>query len=95
MMLGAKKPIMFVGPAGSGKTQVVKGRLSAMNSDEMLYQTINFNYFTDVITFQKTLESTLEKKAGINYAPPGTKKLVYFIDDMNMPKLDKYDTASH
>ena len=93
MMLKARKPIMFVGPAGSGKTQVVKGRLGALNPEESLFQTINFNYFTDVITFQKTLESTLEKKAGINYAPPGTKKLVYFIDDMNMPKLDKYDTA--
>ena len=43
--------------------------------------------------FQKTLESKLEKKAGINFGPPGTKKLVYFVDDLNMPKLDLYETA--
>ncbi len=39
------------------------------------------------------LESPLEKKAGINYGPPGTKQLIYFVDDLNMPKLDLYETA--
>ena len=54
---------------------------------------INFNYFTDVLSFQKILESQLEKKAGVNYGPPGQNKLIYFVDDLNMPKLDPYDTA--
>jgi dynein heavy chain len=39
------------------------------------------------------LESPLEKKAGVNYGPPGTKTLIYFVDDLNMPKLDPYETA--
>jgi dynein heavy chain len=39
------------------------------------------------------LEGPLEKKAGINYGPPGTKTLIYFVDDLNMPKLDAYETA--
>ena len=39
------------------------------------------------------MESPLEKKAGVKYGPPGTKQLIYFIDDLNMPKLDPYDTA--
>jgi dynein heavy chain len=39
------------------------------------------------------LESPLEKKAGVNYGPPGTKQLIYFVDDLNMPKLDPYETA--
>lgn len=42
---------------------------------------------------RKLLESKLEKKAGINYGPPGTKSLIYFVDDLNMPQLDKYETA--
>ncbi len=33
-------------------------------------------------------------KAGKNFAPPGTKKLVYFVDDLNMPQLDPYNTQS-
>ena len=32
--------------------------------------------------------------AGVRYGPPGTKRLVYFVDDMNMPFVDKYDTQS-
>lgn len=41
----------------------------------------------------QVLESPLEKKAGINYGPPGTRRLVYFVDDLNMPRLDAYETA--
>lgn len=81
-----------VAGAGVGKTQLVKGKLAVI-SDEQLSLTISFNYFTDVCTFQKCLESALEKKAGVKYGPPGTKQLIYFIDDINMPKLDPYETA--
>lgn len=40
------------------------------------------------------LEQPLEKKAGVRYGPPGSKKMVFFVDDMNMPFVDKYDTQS-
>ena len=30
----------------------------------------------------------------MRFGPPGNKKLVYFVDDMNMPSVDKYDTQS-
>lgn len=42
---------------------------------------------------QKVLEKHLEKKAGRNYGPTGTKLLIYFIDDMNMPEVDMYGTV--
>ena len=32
--------------------------------------------------------------AGVRYGPPGLKHMVYFVDDMNMPFVDKYDTQS-
>ena len=92
MMLELKAPIMFVGPAGTGKTALVKGKL-ASQPEGIMSMNINFNYFTDVLSFQKILESQLEKKAGVNYGPPGQNKLIYFVDDLNMPKLDAYDTA--
>lgn len=38
---------------------------------------------------QSILEKPLEKKAGRNYGPPGSKKIVYFIDDMNMPEVTR------
>lgn len=39
------------------------------------------------------LEKHLEKKAGRNFAPYGTKKLIYFVDDLNMPEVDAYGTV--
>lgn len=39
------------------------------------------------------LEKKLEKKAGHNYGPAGNKKLTYFIDDLNMPEVDRYGTV--
>ncbi|XP_076777043.1 dynein axonemal heavy chain 11 isoform X7 [Arvicanthis niloticus] len=43
--------------------------------------------------YRGILEKPLEKKAGRNYGPRGNKKLVYFIDDLNMPEVDLYGTV--
>ena len=32
--------------------------------------------------------------SGMRFGPPGSKKLIYYVDDMNMPYVDKYDTQS-
>jgi dynein heavy chain len=56
---------------------------------------LNINYFTNANSLQKILEAPLEKKAGKNFGPPGNKKLIYFVDDLNMAALDKYGTASN
>jgi dynein heavy chain len=45
LMVDLRKPIMFVGGAGVGKTQLVKGKLGSL-SEEVLSLCISFNYFT-------------------------------------------------
>jgi hypothetical protein len=52
MMIELHKPIMFVGGAGVGKTQLVKGKLATL-PDGMMSLSISLNYFTDVASFQK------------------------------------------
>ena len=59
-----------------------------------MQQIINFNFYTDSTLLQSILEQLLEKKAGRTYAPPGKFKMIYFIDDMNMPELDSYNTQT-
>jgi len=93
-MMKLRVPILFVGLSGCGKTAVIKGTLKKLDPEERFFVTVNFNYFTDARMLQNVLEGPLEKKAGKNYGPPGQKKLVYFVDDLNMPKLDVYNTQT-
>ncbi|KAI8853660.1 dynein heavy chain and region D6 of dynein motor-domain-containing protein [Chytridium lagenaria] len=62
--------------------------------EDRLIVNVPFNFYTTAWSLQSVLEKPLEKKAGRNYGPPGTKKLIYFLDDLNMPEVDKYGTAS-
>jgi dynein heavy chain len=93
VLVKLRRPAMLVGLTGAGKTQLALGKLKEL-PDEYMYLPINFNYYTDAIAFQKVLEGVLEKKAGRNYGPPGTKRLVYFVDDLNLPQLDQYGTQT-
>ncbi|CAF3393401.1 unnamed protein product [Rotaria sp. Silwood1] len=85
-------PIMLVGNAGCGKTVLINDKLSSLNED-WLAVSVPFNFYTTSEMLQSILEKPLEKKAGRNYGPPGSKKIVYFIDDMNMPEVDQYYTC--
>ncbi|XP_062830069.1 dynein axonemal heavy chain 9 isoform X5 [Anolis carolinensis] len=92
-LLERRRPVMLVGNAGSGKSVIVGDKLSLLDSEEYLVKNVPFNYYTTSAMLQAVLENSLEKKAGRNYGPPGTKKLIYFIDDMNMPEVDTYGTV--
>ena len=61
--------------------------------EEYLIASVPFNFYYSAEMTQKILEKSLEKKAGKNYGPPGSKKLIYFLDDMNMPEVDLYGTV--
>eukprot|EP00698_Gefionella_okellyi_P005145 TRINITY_DN1471_c0_g1_i4.p1 TRINITY_DN1471_c0_g1~~TRINITY_DN1471_c0_g1_i4.p1 ORF type:complete len:2448 (+),score=753.76 TRINITY_DN1471_c0_g1_i4:538-7881(+) len=91
ILMNLTKPVMLVGNAGCGKTALVQGKLRKL-SEDWIALTINLNYYTDSSALQNALEGPLEKKAGRNYGPPGAKKMVYFVDDLNMPMLDAYNT---
>jgi dynein heavy chain len=93
LLVELKKPALMVGLAGAGKTALVNGKLRSLPED---YNTcvINYNFYTGSTEFQAVMEGQLEKKAGKNYGPPGVQKLVYFVDDLNMPQLDDYDTST-
>ncbi|KAJ3051836.1 hypothetical protein HK097_007152 [Rhizophlyctis rosea] len=88
-----QKPVLLVGNAGSGKTVLMQDKLYQYG-EERLIVNVPFNFYTTAWSLQSILEKPLEKKAGRNYGPPGTKKLIYFLDDLNMPEVDKYGTAS-
>ncbi|KAM4626866.1 dynein axonemal heavy chain 11-like [Discoglossus pictus] len=92
LLLAKGEAIMLVGNAGVGKTVLVSDKITEL-SEEYIVAKVPFNYYTTSAMLQRVLEKPLEKKAGRNYAPPGNKKLIYFIDDLNMPEVDAYGTA--
>ncbi|XP_047143157.1 dynein beta chain, ciliary isoform X1 [Hydra vulgaris] len=93
LLMEAKRPIMLIGNAGCGKTVLVGEKFASLDPDKMIVANVPFNFYTTSAMLQQILEKPLEKKAGRNYGPPGAKRLVYFIDDMNMPKVDTYGTV--
>ncbi|GCB69230.1 hypothetical protein scyTo_0001016 [Scyliorhinus torazame] len=92
-LLDRRRPVMLVGNAGTGKSVLVGEKLGSLDPDEHMVKNVPFNYYTTSAMLQAILEKPLEKKAGRNYGPPGTKRLIYFIDDMNMPEVDTYGTV--
>ncbi|TYZ57148.1 hypothetical protein PybrP1_002034 [[Pythium] brassicae (nom. inval.)] len=91
-------PVMVCGPAGTGKTQNIVGMLKKLSKDEAAaafrYCTINFNFYTTSGILQQAMFGQLERKTGINLGPPGKAKLIYFLDDVNLPEVDPYNTQS-
>jgi dynein heavy chain, axonemal len=53
---------------------------------------VNFSSRTTARDVQISIEASVDKRAGAVYGPANGKKLVVFIDDMNMPKVDLYGT---
>ncbi|XP_023680034.2 dynein axonemal heavy chain 11 isoform X2 [Paramormyrops kingsleyae] len=92
LLLGRAQPLMLVGNAGVGKTTMVGKKMDDLSESYMVAKAA-FNYYTTSAMLQKVLEKPLEKKTGRRYGPPGKRKLIYVIDDMNMPAADSYGTV--
>eukprot|EP00756_Hemistasia_phaeocysticola_P021738 Hpha_TRINITY_DN15791_c11_g1::TRINITY_DN15791_c11_g1_i1::g.41603::m.41603/K10408/DNAH; dynein heavy chain, axonemal len=93
LLLPSGQPIMLVGPAGSGKTLLIRERMRSL-PEGVGYLDISLNYFTTHATLQKSLERKLERKMGRRWGPVGKQKLMWVIDDLNMPMVDKYGTQT-
>lgn len=81
--------VLLVGNTGVGKTAVVQSILLGLD-ETFSSQTINFSAQTSSKALQDIMESRVEKKTKDVYAPPAGRRLVCFIDDLNMPQKDLF-----
>jgi len=88
----AQKGVLYVGTAGTGKTSIVKNYFSGCDPDSVLTTSVGFNSYTDSRSLQVVVEANVDKRTGVLYGPPTGKTLIYFVDDLNMPRVDKYYT---
>ena len=90
------KPVLFVGVPGTGKTTIVIDYINEIKArrDDYMNANVNHNAYTSSLVLQQIMMSALDKRTGRTYGPPNNKKCIFFIDDINMPRVDKYDTQS-
>ena len=86
--------MLYVGPAGTGKTTIIKDSFLSADKETKVVAAINFNSYTDSRDLQVVMESHVDKRSGSIFGPPPNHVLIYFMDDVNMPLVDKYGTQS-
>ncbi|KAE8635010.1 hypothetical protein XENTR_v10002490 [Xenopus tropicalis] len=91
-MVKIKRPVVLVGESGTSKTATTLNLLRNLNTDATMLLSINFSSRTTSMDIQRNLEANVEKRTKDNYGPPMGKRLLVFMDDMNMPKVDEYGT---
>ena len=87
-------PTMLAGNAGTGKTALMRLFLGAEQPDEMMFATINMNYYMEHADLQREIEFPIDKRSGHVFGPPAGRKLTYFIDDLNLPFVEVYGTQN-
>ncbi|CAF0769681.1 unnamed protein product [Adineta ricciae] len=85
-----KHQVLLVGTVGTGKTTIAESVLRKLDSDAFNTLTIHMSARTTSRMLQDILESNLEKRAKNLFVPINGKKMITFIDDMNMPLKDMY-----
>lgn len=87
---------MFVGNAGTGKTGIIQNYLNSLDKDAdgIISKYVSMSYFSSSYSLQLELEGYIDKRSGRSFGPPMGKKMVFFIDDMNLPYVETYGTQN-
>lgn len=81
--------VLIMGETGVGKSVIVKNYLKALSKDEYVSTSNNFSAQTSSKNIQDLFTDKLGQR-GKYLGPPSGKKMIFFFDDVNMPKLDTY-----
>lgn len=81
---------MFTGDTGVGKSVLAVSTLKKLGQGMIVPVQINFSAQTSSIRTQEMIEGPLEKRKRNQLGAPIGKRVIVFIDDVNMPKLDTY-----
>ncbi|XP_052801261.1 dynein axonemal heavy chain 10-like isoform X3 [Mya arenaria] len=87
-----KRPVVLIGETGTSKSATIANFLRTLDQESHLLLNMNFSSRTTSMDVQRNLEANVEKRTKDTYGPPPGKRLLIFVDDMNMPQVDTYGT---
>ncbi|XP_044040597.1 dynein axonemal heavy chain 2-like isoform X2 [Siniperca chuatsi] len=88
LVLG-RYPVLLTGPVGTGKTSVAQSVLQGLDN-KWTALTVNMSSQTTSNNIQAIVESRIEKRTKSVFVPAGGKRLLCFLDDLNMPAHDLF-----
>lgn len=90
LLFNENYPVMFTGDTGVGKSVLAKAVLQKLSTADVIPTFLNFSAQTNSARTQEMIESRLEKRKKTMLGAPLGKRVIIFVDDVNMPKLDTY-----
>lgn len=85
-----ERAVLLIGEQGTGKTVVMKNYMKKMNAETHMGRSFNFSSATSPYQFQKTIENYVEKRLGNTFGPSNGRKMIVFIDDINLPQINMW-----
>ena len=90
-LLEVNKSCLLTGSTGVGKSVIIVDYLARESeAKDLVPVVINFSAQTPAYDTQLLIESKLEKKRKTKFGAPPNKKIVLFVDDVNMPARETY-----
>lgn len=104
-LTAARTPAYVTGVTGTGKTVIIQDLLqelqdgpkssgegdgSAPPASNFMTTVINFSAQTSSLVTQMTIENKLEKKRKNLLGPVAGKRMIIFVDDVNLPTVEEY-----
>uniref|UniRef100_H0V0D2 Dynein axonemal heavy chain 1 n=1 Tax=Cavia porcellus TaxID=10141 RepID=H0V0D2_CAVPO len=90
MLLTNHKPVLCIGPTGTGKTLTISDKLLKNLPLEYVSHFLTFSARTSANQTQDLIDSKLDKRRKGVFGPPLGRNFIFFIDDLNMPALETY-----